>query len=163
MAWSVFEPRDAQTFLDGKYTFRTGTEEQLWQPLMKRDSDDEIPLMSVEVFPAFSAETVFEKKRFPRVGKIKKQREKQQKAARWQKATSLHEVKQEVNGVQELYPLFRVEENDDQPELHDVSDSSRWMSICPLTGFTTVKIGLDSEATDSCAPDCMCPEVKSRP
>ena len=114
---------------------------------MKRVSDDESPLMSVEVFPLFSAETVFEKKRFPRVGKFKKQRQKTKKAARWQKATSLHEVKREVNDVQELNAFIRVEENDDQPELHAVSDSNRWMSICPLSRFITVKIGLDSEAT----------------
>ena len=62
-----------------------------------------------------------------------------------------------------VYPLIRVEERDDQPGLHAVSDSSRWMSACPLTGFSKVKSVLDSGATDSCAPDCMCPEVKSRP
>ena len=37
------------------------------------------------------------------------------------------------------------------------------MSVCPTTGITRVKSVLDSGATDSCAPDCMCPEVKSRP
>ena len=66
-------------------------------------------------------------------------------------------------GGQELHPLIRVEDTDDHPELHAVSDSSRWMSVCPTTGFTRVKSVLDSGATVSCAPDCMCPEVKSRP
>ena len=44
------------------------------------------------------AERVFEKKCVPRVGKFKKKRrtQTQQKAARWQRASSLHEVKQEV-------------------------------------------------------------------
>ena len=65
--------------------------------------------------------------------------------------------------VQELYPLFRVEEHGGQPGLHAVSASSRWMSTCPLTGLTQVKSVLVSGAADSCAPDCMCPEVKSRP
>ena len=32
-----------------------------------------------------------------------------------------------------------------------------------VTGFTKVKSVLDSGASYSCAPDCMCPEVKSRP
>ena len=82
--------------------------------LDERDSDDPIPLVSVEDFPAISAETVFEKKCVPRVGKFKKKTQTQQKTARWQRATSLHEVKQEVNGVQELYPLLRVEEREDQ-------------------------------------------------
>ena len=45
MAWSAFEPVDARTFLDSKYTSRTGTEEQL-EILMF-----EIPLVSVEDFP----------------------------------------------------------------------------------------------------------------
>ena len=42
------------------------------------------------------------------------------------------------------------------------SDSSRWTSVCPMTGFMKVKSVLDSGVTDSCAPDCMCPEVMSR-
>ena len=71
-------------------------------------------------------------------------------------------MKQEVTDVAELYPLIRVEDTDDQPGLHAVSDSSRWMSVCPMTGFMKVRSVLDSVATDSCAPDCMCPEVKSR-
>ena len=58
-------------------------------------------------------------------GKIQEKTQTQQKAERWQSATSLHEVKQKVNGVQELYPLLRVEEREDQPGLHTVSDSSR--------------------------------------
>ena len=48
---------------------------------MKRDSDDESPLMSVEVFLAFSAETVFEKKRFPRVGKSRTARKTTKRSA----------------------------------------------------------------------------------
>ena len=32
MAWSAFEPLDAQTFPDGKYSSRTGTEEQFCSP-----------------------------------------------------------------------------------------------------------------------------------
>ena len=69
---------------------------------MKEIFDDPIPWVSVEDFPAISAETVFEKKCVPRVGKLKKKTQTQQKAARRQRATSLHEVKQEVNGVQKL-------------------------------------------------------------
>ena len=93
---------------------------------------------------------------------IQEKTQTQQKAAHGQRASSLHEVKQEVNGVPELY-LLRVEEREDQPGLHAVSDSSWWMCTCPLTGFTKVRSVLDSGATDSYAPDCMCPEVKSRP
>ena len=40
--------------------------------LDERGSDDPIPLVSVEDFPAMSAETVFEKKCVPRVGKLRK-------------------------------------------------------------------------------------------
>ena len=50
-----------------------------------------------------------------------------------QRITSFREEEQEVTGVQALYPLIRVEEHDDQPGLHAVSDPSRWMSTCPLT------------------------------
>ena len=35
--------------------------------------------------------------------------------------------------------LIRVEEDDDQPALHAVSDSSRWMRTRPMTGFTKVR------------------------
>ena len=38
----------------------------------ERDSDDPIPLVSMEDFPTISAETVFEKTCVPRVGKLKK-------------------------------------------------------------------------------------------
>ena len=62
-----------------------------------------------------------------------------------------------------LHPLIRDEPLPEQPELNAVSDTSRWMSVCPSTGWVTVKSVLDSGATDSCAPDCMCPEVKSQP
>ena len=72
-------------------------------------------------------------------------------------------MKQEVSGVQELFPLIRVEEHVDQRGLHAVSDSFRWMNTCPITGFTKVKSVLDSGESASCAPDCMCPEVKGRP
>ena len=91
-------------------------------------------VVSVEDFPAICAETVFEKK-----------------------------IVHQNGNVQELYPLIRVEERDDQPGLHAVSDSSRLRNTCLMTGFMKVKSVMDSGATDSCAPDCMCPEVKSRP
>ena len=61
-----------------------------------------------------------------------------------------------------LHPLFQVEETSSQSGLHAVSDTSRWMNVCPTTGFTRLQL-LDSGATDSCAPDSMCLEVKSRP
>ena len=56
----------------------------------------------------------------------------------------MHDVKQEVTDVAELHPLVRVEGTDDQRGLHAVSDSSRWMSVCPMTGFMKVKSVLDS-------------------
>ena len=62
--------------------------------LDETDSDDEV---SVEDFPTKSVETVFQKKSMSRLGK-----------ACWQRTTSLHEVKHEVNGVQELYQLVRL-------------------------------------------------------
>ena len=75
------------------------------------------------------------------------------KTARRQRETSLHRVKQEVTDVTELQPLIRVEDTDDQRGLHAVSDSSLWMSVCPMTSFMKAKSVLDSGATDSCAPD----------
>ena len=39
--------------------------------------------------------------------------QQQQKVAHRQRETSLREVKQEVSGVQELYPRVRVEEHDE--------------------------------------------------
>jgi hypothetical protein len=59
--------------------------------------------------------------------------------------------------------LIRDDPMPEQPELHAVSDPSRWMSVCQNTGYVTVKSVLDSGATDSCAPDIMCPDVKSQP
>ena len=134
MAWSAFEP------VELKNSFAA---------LDEGDSDAEIPLVSVEKFPAFSTETVLEKQSVPSVGKFKKETKTQQEAARWQRITSFREGEQEVTGVQALYPLIRVEEHDDQPGLHAVSDPSRWMSTCPLTGFTKVKSVLDSGAIDT--------------
>ena len=91
-------------------------------------------------------------KTFPIIQETDFENNKRQRVGRGQ-PTALHEVKQEVNGEQELYPLSRVEEHDGQPRLHAVSDSSRWMSTCPLTGLTEVRSVLDSGATDSCATD----------
>ena len=64
--------------------------------LDERDSDDEIPLLSVEDFPTISTEPVLEKNIVPRGGKFKKETQKHQKIVRRQRATSLREVKQEV-------------------------------------------------------------------
>ena len=55
--------------------------------LDERYSDGDIPLVSVEDFPAISTGTVFEKKSVPSVGKFKRATQKQ-KAARWKRATS---------------------------------------------------------------------------
>ena len=84
--------------------------------------------------------------------KQKKEERRTSRIASWKLAT----------GGQEPHPLIRVKDTDDQPGLYAVSDSSRW-SVCPMTGFMTVISVLDSGATDSCAPDCMCPEVKRGP
>ena len=135
------------------------------------DSEQEIPLVSFDNFPSKSREFEYEKKMVIRHCKLntktQKQKEKtrkQQKTARQQTETSLDEVKPEVTDLTELHPLIRVEDTDDQLGLHAVSDSSRWISVCPTTGrFMKVKSARDTGTTDSCAPDCMCPEVKSRP
>ena len=44
--------------------------------------------MSVENFPVISTGTVFQKESVSRVRKFKTETQKQQKAARWQRATS---------------------------------------------------------------------------
>ena len=62
-----------------------------------------------------------------------------------------------------LSPLIRGGDEDESPGLNAVSDTSRWLSSCPQSGYVLVKSVLDSGATDSCAPDCMCPEVASTP
>ena len=61
----------------------------------------------------------------------------------------------------ELQPLIRDGGMKDQ-ELHPLSDTNRWLNKCPTSGYTHVRSVLDSGATDSCAPDSMCPEVPSQ-
>ena len=80
-------------------------------------------------------------------GRFNTRTQKQKKEARTRPKIT---PKKATIGGQELHPLIRVEDNDDHPELHAVSDSSRWMSLCPTTGFTRVKSVLDSGATDNC-------------
>ena len=88
---------------------------------------DDFPSMSRE----FECEMVIRHGKFnTKTQKQKKEARKQQKTARRQRETSLHDVKREVAD-----PLIRVEDTDDQPALHAVSDSSRWMSACPMTGL----------------------------
>ena len=117
-------------------------------------------MASFEDFPSISCQIECEKKFVPKGGRFNTQTQKQKKEARTRSKIT---PKRATTGGQELHPLIRVEDKDDHPRLHAVSDSSRWMSVCPTTGFTRIKSVLDSGATDSCAPDCMCPEVKSRP
>ena len=128
--------------------------------LVETDLEEEIPMISYDDFPLMSCGFECEKKIVPRRGKFNTKTQKQKKEARGKSKPAPKTVS---TGGQELHPLIWVEDNDDHPGLHAVSDSSRWMSVCPTTGFTRVKSVLDSGATDSCAPDCMCPEVKSRP
>ena len=113
-----------------------------------------MPLASFDDVPSISRE--FEHKQ-------EKEARNKRKTARLQRETSLHGVKQEVTDVAELHPLIRVEDTDDYPGHHAVSDSTRYMSGCPMTVFMNVKSVLGSGATDSCTPDCMCPWVKNRP
>ena len=61
-----------------------------------------------------------------------------------------------------LLPLIREEDQQDH-ELNAVAETSRWLSVCQSTGCTRVRSVLDSGATDSCAPDSMCPQVASVP
>ena len=128
--------------------------------LGETDSEEEIPLASFDDFPSTSREFECEKKMVPRHGKFSSKTKKQRKEARTKIQITSMKL---TTGGQELHPLIRVEDTDDQPGLHAVSDSSRWMSVCPMTGFMKVKSVLDSGAIDSCAPDSMCPDVKSRP
>ena len=141
MANSIFEFLDTQAFLDGKSTW-IGITEQFGAFGETDDSEQEIPLVSFDDFPSISREFECEKKMDIRHGtfntktqKQKKEAWEQQKTARRQRETSLHEVKQEVTDVAELHPLIGVEDTDDQPGLHAVSDSSRRMNVCPMTGF----------------------------
>ena len=76
----------------------------------ERDSDDEIPLVSVDDFPAVSTEQVFEKKSVPRVGKFKTETQK----------TACETRSEWCARALSTYPW---EERDDQPRLHAVSVS----------------------------------------
>ena len=89
-------------------------------------SEQEIPLASSDDVPLISRE--FEQTQ-------EKEARNKRMTARLQRETSLYEVKQEVTDVAELRPLIRVEDTDDQPGHHAVSDSSRWMSGCSMTRF----------------------------
>ena len=127
--------------------------------LGETDSEEEIPLASFDAFPFISREFECKKKMVTKRGQFKKKTQKQKKEAQVKSQITSRKV---TTGGLELHPLVWVEDIDDQLGLHAVSDCSRWMSVCPMTGFVRVKSVLDSGATDSCAPDCMCPEVKSR-
>ena len=109
---------------------------------------------------SISCEFEGEKKIVPRRAKFNTKTHKQKKEARNKSKPAPKSVSM---GGQVLHPLIQVGDDDDHPGLHAVSDSSRWMSVCPTTGFNRTKSVLDSGASDRCAPDCMCPEVMSRP
>ena len=95
----------------------------------------EVPLASFDDFPSISHELECEKKMFTRHSKFNIKTQKQKKEAR--RKFRIISRKLTTSG-QELHPLIRVEDTDDQPGLHAVSDSSRWMSVCPKTGFMKV-------------------------
>ena len=120
-----------------------------YHALTEEESEDEIPMSPASHYPLLS------------LGK-----EAPDKGARKMvafKTKTQKERKIEATRHTELNPLIREDSVIEQPELNAVSDTSRWLSLCPTTGYSKVKSVLDSGATDSCAPDCMCPEVKSQP
>ena len=120
------------------------------------DSEQEIPLASFDDFTSISCQIECEKKFVPKGGRFNTQTQKQKKEAR----TGGHELP--LVDTSHIHSFgWKIKMT--TWGLHAVSDSSRWMSVRPTTGFTRVKSVLGSGATDSCAPDCMCPGVKSRP
>ena len=62
----------------------------------------------------------------------------------------------------ELQPLIRERDEEGGQELHRLEGTDRWMTKCDQTGFTRIRSVLDRGATDSCAPDAMCSEIRSR-
>ena len=142
-AWTskLFLPEDKPPGLELQNSFGA---------LGETDSEEEIPLASFDDFPSMSREFECKKKMVTKRGQFKKKTQKQKKEAQINSKITSRKV---TTGGLELHPLIRVEDNDDQPGLHAVSDSSRWMSVCPMTGFMKAKSVLDSGATDSCAPD----------
>ena len=78
----------------------------------------------------------------PFARKTQREKKKEARASRSQGGATLHALISEVDGPE-------------QPELNTVSEASRWMTVCQ-NGYTRIKSVLDSGATDSCAPDCVC-------
>ena len=131
-----------------------------YEALSEEELEEEIPMSSLMEYPLLSMELEPPKKKRGKMGVIKKKPQKEKKESR---RNGDGAECSEVRCQEELYPLIREESHWEQPELNAVSDARRWMTVCPTTGYSKVKSVLDSGATDSCAPDCMCPEVKSQP
>ena len=108
------------------------------------DSEQEIPLASLDDFPSISYQIECEKKFVPKGGRFNTQTQNQKKEARTRSEIM---PKRATTSEQELHPLIRAEDKDDHPGRHAVSDSSQWMSVCPTTGFTRLQRVLDSGLT----------------
>ena len=149
MASSVFKPMDIRTSFAGRENFL----DRNWRAILipsTRDYDEEIPMLSHDAFPSVSLDTAGEMKIVPKGEKSRKRHRNKRKKRR--EHSQITPSKMTIGG-QEIHPLIWVEDNDDLPGLFALSDSSRWMSVCPMTGFMKVKSVLDSGATDSYATD----------
>lgn len=139
------------------------------------EEDNEIPALSLEDYPEINAQNLDSKgipvPKVPAVNKhdrIGRKGQGERKAMR----KAFNQAKKEAHMNEhvgcachgcdgDLMPLIR-EQPDAVPELHPLDGTERWMMKCSETGCTRIRSVLDSGATDSCAPDAMCVEVKSR-
>ena len=139
------------------------------------EEDNEIPTLSLDDYPEISVQN-FQAKNIPvpKVPAVNKHDRIRRKGQGERKAMrkAFNQAKKEAQMNEHvgcachgcggsLMPLIR-EQPDEVPELHPLDGTERWMMKCSETGYTRIQSVLDSGATDSCAPDAMCVEVKSR-
>ena len=133
------------------------------------EEEDEIPILSLDDYPEIDVQDVPVPKpeyvRMPRSGQG--ERKAMKKALKKGKKEKNNQEHDECACLGcggcggELQPLIR-EQPDAGPELHPLDGTERWMMKCAETGCTRIRSVLDSGATDSCAPDAMCAEVRSK-
>ena len=130
----------------------------------EEEGEDEVPMMSIENYPEVGSNGKVEcptqtYTRMPKKGQV----DRKALSKAFNKAKKEQEMKECMcrgcDGY--LQPLIRDQE-ENRPELHPLDGTERWMARCEQTGFTKIKSVLDSGATDSCAPDTMCIEVRSK-
>ncbi len=130
-----------------------------WAPLMNNDIDDE--------YNDDNADEVDEQEipvdEYPELEWTVKQKVKKNRMPKYDKKKT--KCMETMGPAMSCCPLIaempRVNENPYEAELHPCTQE-QWKSVDPHTGWTRIRAVVDSGASDSCSPNAMEPNVKSR-